>query len=55
MAFDEVATDGGVDKFQGYYMVNGLTVQPQKFFVPNLFKYDLENMETFQALYDQKR
>lgn len=52
MAFDEVATDGGVDKFQGYYMVNGLTVQPQKFFVPNLFKYDLENMETFQALYD---
>ena len=52
MAFDDVATDGGVDNFQGYYMVNGLTVQPQKFFVPNLFKYDLENMETFQALYD---
>ena len=26
-----------------------------KNFVPNLFKYDLENMETFQALYDQKR
>lgn len=51
MAFDVVATNGGVDEFQGYYMTSGKTVQPQKFYVPNLFKYDLENMEVFEKLY----
>lgn len=51
MAFDMVATNGGVDEFQGYYMTSGKTIQPQKFFVPNLFKYDLENMQTFEGLY----
>lgn len=51
MAFDQVATDGGVPKFQGYYMTSGLTTQPQKFFVPNLYKYDLADMETFKDLY----
>lgn len=51
MAFDQVATDGGVPKFQGYYMTSGLTTQPQKFFVPNLYKYDLANMKTFEELY----
>lgn len=51
MAFGMVATDGGVEKFQGYYMTSGKTVQPQKFYVPNLFKYDLENMVVFEKLY----
>lgn len=51
MALDQVATDGGVPKFQGYYMTSGLTTQPQKFFVPNLYKYDLADMETFKDLY----
>lgn len=51
MAFDQVATDGGVSKFQGYYMTSGLTIQPQKFFVPNLYKFNLANMKTFEELY----
>lgn len=54
MAFDQVATDGGVDKFQGYYMTSGLTVQPQKFYVPNLIKHNLENLETFEKLYKER-
>ena len=51
MAFDQVATDGGVAKFQGYYMTSGLTTQPQKFFVPNLYKNGLASMHTFEDLY----
>lgn len=51
MAFGEATTPGNVKKFQGYYYVDGLTIEPQKFFVPNLFKFDLENMDTFKKLY----
>lgn len=51
MAFDQVATDGGVPKFQGYYMTSGLTTQPQKFFVPNLYKNELASMHIFEELY----
>lgn len=51
MAFDMVATDGDVPRFQGYYMESGRTKQPERFFVPNLFKHDLENVETFERLY----
>lgn len=52
MAFGEATTPGEVKKFQGYYYVDGITVNPQKYFVPNLFKYDLENMDTFKKLYE---
>lgn len=56
MAFDgQVATAGGVPKFQGYYTVSGLTVLPQKFFVPNFFKYGLENLDTFEKLYKMRK
>lgn len=55
MAFDQTATVGGVAKFQGYYMTSGLTVQPQKFFVPNLYRYDLASMKTFEELYKEGR
>lgn len=55
MAFDQVATEGGVAKFQGYYMTSGLTVQPQKFFVPDLYKYDLASMQIFEELYKEGR
>ncbi|WP_407325079.1 FtsK/SpoIIIE domain-containing protein (plasmid) [Lactobacillus johnsonii] len=54
MAFDQVATTGGVAKFQGYYMTSGLTVQPQKFFVPNLYEHDLASMQIFERLYNEK-
>lgn len=55
MAFDQVATDGGVSRFQGYYMTSGLTTQPQKFFVPNLYKSGLASMHTFEKLYKEKK
>lgn len=54
MAFDQLATTGGVAKFQGYYMTSGLTVQPQKFFVPNLYEHDLASMQIFERLYNEK-
>lgn len=53
MAFGEATTPGNVKKYQGYYYVDGLTTEPQKFFVPDLFKYDLENMDTFKRLYER--
>ena len=51
MAFDVVATDSDVPRFQGYYMESGKTKQPERFFVPNLFKHNLETVETFEKLY----
>lgn len=51
MAFDKVVTNGNVLKYQGYYYVDGLTIEPQKFFVPNLYKGDLANMQVFKKLY----
>lgn len=54
MAFDEVATDSGVEKFQGYYMTNGKTVQPQRFFVPNLYEHNLATMKVFERLYKER-
>lgn len=56
MAFDgQVATKGNVEKFQGYYTVSGLTVNPQKFFVPNFFKYKLQTLDTFEKLYKMRK
>ena len=54
MAFDQTATEGGVAKFQGYYMTSGLTVQPQKFFVPNLYEHNLATMKVFERLYKER-
>lgn len=51
MAFGEVATEGSVSKFQGYYVLDGKTVLPQKYFVPDLFTNDLETMQVFKELY----
>lgn len=51
MAFDVAVSDGDVEKFQGYYMISGTSVLPQKYFVPNLFKYGLADLQTFEKLY----
>lgn len=48
MALGEVETIGDIEDFRGYYMTDGLTKQPQKFFVPNIFEYGLNNIETFR-------
>lgn len=51
MAFGQSISSGYVDKFTGYYFCNGFTLQPQKFWVPNLYEYDLANLEVFEKLY----
>lgn len=51
MAFDVEITDGDVARFQGYYIISGTSVLPQKYFVPNLFKYGLADLQTFEKLY----
>lgn len=51
MAFDVEITDGDVARFQGYYIIDGTSVLPQKYFVPNLFKYGLADLQTFEKLY----
>lgn len=48
MALGEVATVGDVEDFRGYYVSDGLTKQPQKFYVPNIFEHSLNDLETFK-------
>lgn len=56
MAFNGMtATDGDVERFKGYYISNGRTVQPMKFSVPDLFTHNLNNLETFEQLYNYGR
>lgn len=43
----ETVADGLVPKFTGYYLVNGLTNTPQRFYVPNLNKYRLNDVKYF--------
>lgn len=50
--FGTVATTGNVPNFKGYYTSQGLTVQPMRFFVPNLIAYHLDNNDTFKFLYN---
>ena len=51
MAFDESTATEQVEKFTGFYTCDGITVNPEKFFVPNLFQNHLENLDTFSRLY----
>lgn len=44
----ETVSDGLVPKFTGYYLVNGLTNTPQRFYVPNLHKYRLNDVKYFK-------
>lgn len=53
--FGDVATKGNVPHFRGYYVSNGLTVIPKKFYVPNLYKNDLSGLDTFEKLYEEQK
>jgi putative transposon protein len=44
----ETVSDGLVPKFTGYYLINGLTNTPQRFYVPNLHKYRLNDVKYFK-------
>lgn len=51
--FNTVAIAGDVAKFRGFYVSAGMT-EPQKFFVPNLYKYNLNQLSTFEHLFENK-
>lgn len=50
MALGQVVRNDYVDKFTGYYTCDGKTFVPQRFWVPNLIKYDLQNLRTLRKL-----
>lgn len=52
MAFGEVATIGSVEDFKGFYICDGLTNQPMKFFVADLYTYHLNDLNTFKKAYN---
>ena len=52
MAFGEVATTGNVEDFRGFYTCDGLTNQPLKFFVCDLYSYGFNELGTFKKAYN---
>lgn len=51
MAFGQVATAGDVEDFRGYYMCDGLTNQPMKFFVCDLYSHEFNELKAFEKAY----
>lgn len=52
MAFGEVATAGDTEDFRGYYTCDGLTIQPMKFFVCDLYSYGFNELSVFKKAYE---
>jgi hypothetical protein len=51
MAFGEVATVGDVEDFRGFYVCDGLTNQPMKFFVCDLYSHGFNELGAFEKAY----
>lgn len=51
MAFGEVATVGDVEDFRGFYVCDGLTNQPMKFFVCDLYSHGYNELGAFEKAY----
>lgn len=51
MAFGEVATAGNVEDFRGFYICDGLTNQPMKFYVCDLHSYGFNQLNMFETIY----
>ena len=51
MAFGEVATAGNVEDFRGFYTCDGLTNQPLKFYVCDLYSHGFNELEAFERAY----
>lgn len=51
MAFGEVATAGNVEDFRGFYTCDGLTNQPMKFYVCDLYNHGFNELEIFKKAY----
>lgn len=55
MALGQVATAGNVDKFSGYYVEETADfTTPQLFEVPDFYKNKLNELDTFEYLYNRK-
>lgn len=54
MALGEYATISDVEDFRGYYVSDGLTKQPQKYFVPNIFKHGLNEIDAFKKASERR-
>ena len=55
MALGQVATAGNVDKFSGYYIEETADfTAPQEFQVPDFYKNKLNELDTFEYLYNRK-
>lgn len=53
MAFDgESLLVGDVEKFTGYFMSDGKTKQPMKFYVPDLHTHKLNDLQTLKKAYE---
>ena len=52
MAFGEVATAGNVEDFRGFYTCDGLTNQPMKFYVCDLYSQGFNELEVFKKAYE---
>lgn len=52
MAFGEVATAGDVEDFRGFYTCDGLTNQPMKFFVCDLYSHGFNELRAFKTAYE---
>lgn len=52
MAFGEVATAGNVEDFRGFYTCDGLTNQPMKFYVCDLYGQGFNELEVFKKAYE---
>lgn len=51
MAFGEVATAGNVEDFRGFYTCDGLTDQPMKFYVCDLYSHKFNELGAFKKAY----
>lgn len=52
MAFGEVATAGDVEDFRGFYTCDGLTNQPMKFYVCDLYSHGFNELGVFKKAYE---
>lgn len=52
MAFGETATVGDVEDFRGFYTCDGLTNQPMKFYVCDLYSHSFNELKAFMQAYE---
>lgn len=51
--FGDTVVTGDVQRFRGFYMSAGMS-EPQKFFVPNLYQNNLNQLSVFERLFDKR-